>query len=155
MYQFPETWGVLSPPLCVTWSVDAIQPGATHNIKAAHLALKQRPASELLKAQLSGIFQGIFSPAQIPVDCVCHSVCLCPVFVWEGSLRVLTAAGWGQGGAGKWHRSSLRGACSLARSPSVTLPIKTHTPPSLRSVLQPCTLNTHFVLLVTWDGSRV
>ena len=76
-----------------------------HNIKAAHLALKQGPASELLKAQLSGIFQGIFSPAQIPGDCVghslCVSVCVCPFFVREGSLHVLAAAGSGQGGAGK------------------------------------------------------
>lgn len=115
LYPFSETWGVLSPPLSATWSVDAIQSDATHSIKAAHLALKQRLASKLLKAQLSGIFQGIFSPAHIPSGYVCHSVRVCPLIVWEGSLLVLTAAGLGQGGAGKWHRSSLRGACALAR----------------------------------------
>lgn len=71
------------------------------SIKAAHLAFKQGPASKLLKAQLSGIFQGIFSPAQIPTGPVCQRVCVCPLFVREGSLLVRTAAGWGQGGAGK------------------------------------------------------
>lgn len=43
-------------------------------MKVAHVVLKQRPPSKLLKAQLSGIFQGIFSPAPIPGDCVCQSV---------------------------------------------------------------------------------
>lgn len=88
--------------------MDAIQPGATHNMKATHLALKQRPPTKLLKAQLSGIFQAIFSPTQIPGDCVRHSVCLCERVLFErgkDSLRVLAPARLGgggvQGGAGK------------------------------------------------------
>lgn len=76
-----------SPLLLTSGSIDAIHPGGTHNMKVAHVALKQRPPSKLLKAQLSEIFQGIFSPAPIPGDCACHSVhlCECVLFAHGGT----------------------------------------------------------------------
>lgn len=93
------------------------------SIKAAHLALKQGPASKLLKAQLSGIFQGIFSPAQILTGPVCQSVCVSSLCA-GGQLACPNSSRLGTGWS--WKVTPVEPQRSVrTRSPSVTLPIRT------------------------------
>lgn len=137
MYQLPETWGVFKSPFVghlKRWRHSA-WCHAWH--KSSPFSFKAEAGFQAFKSSTFRNLSGnLFSSSGPQWLCVPQCVCLCPAFVREGSLRVWTAAGWGQGGAGKWHRPQ---RSVFARSPSVTLPIK--TPHSVVTSFEPSAPN--------------